>query len=320
MVMMISIITPMYNEEVGIKENLKKLLTSLYRLKDLWELIIVDDGSRDNCFEIAKRLVSGDSRVRMLHYSENRGRGYALRAGFSKALGDLIATTESDLSWGPEIIGKLVENIKKTSADVVIASPYKEGGKLVNVPFHRMLLSKFGNKLMSLAVKGNLTMISGMTRIYKREVIDSLDLESDGKEIHLEIISKAITLGFKVVEIPAVLMWEKPGKRKKSHFNAKKFIFSHLLFSFNETPFMFLGTVAFILIALGIIGCLFVFYFWLNHTLNQHVFVSVSSIVFLVVGMQVLVFSFLANQNRDIRRHLVRLQKNLLLSKKSIKK
>ena len=73
-------------------------------------------------------------------------------------------------------------------------------------------------------------MLSGMTRAYRRRVVDALFLENDGKEIHLEIIEQAGSLGFRIGEIPAVLAWEppKPGaEARKSSFNAPKYIFSH---------------------------------------------------------------------------------------------
>jgi len=304
---MISVIIPVYNES-NISKNIILLLNALSIGKH--ELIIVNDGSTDNSLQHINETTKSRKNVKLISYRFNRGRGYALRQGFAAAKGDIIVTTESDLTWGSKIVEKLVFALKKSGADLVIASPYLRGGKLVNVPLFRKLLSKLGNIVLSSSLRGNLTMVSGMTRAYKREVIEDLDLESDDKEIHLEILSKAFALGYKAVEIPATLRWE-PSRKRKSSFKATKFISTHLLFSINETPFLFIGTIALICIFFGLIGSLFVINFWLTNTLKDHIFVSISSIVILLIGFQILIFSFLANQNRDIKRHLVRLSREI---------
>jgi len=147
---------------------------------------------------------------------------------------------------------------------MVVASPYKKGGRLKNVPLKRAFLSKWGNKILSASVSNVVSMVSGMTRIYRKECIQSLPLGSDGKEIHLEIISKALCLGYKVSEIPAILTWMDKKALKKikrsSSFKTKKYIFSHLMFTFFERPLLLFG-----MLGLGsfigglILGCYIVY-------------------------------------------------------------
>lgn len=310
-----SVILPMYNEGEHIADNLLSVLKILKTLPYNWELLIINDGSTDNSCRKAEETLQGIKNARVISYQPNRGRGYALRTGFAEAKGEYIITTESDLSWGADIILKLLDRLKTGDLDMVIASPYLKGGRLENVPLKRAFLSRFGNKILCFAAPGGLTMLSGMTRGYKREAITALDLDSDGKEIHLEIISKANTLGYRIGEIPAILRWEKPKKgekKRKSSFDAKRLIISHLLFSFSESPILLLGTTSIFLIALGLIIGIHL----IDLSLFQGIKVGGRPIIILMallilVGIQMLVFCFIANQNRDLKRNIVKLESKL---------
>jgi len=313
--MKVSIIAPMYNEELVIVNSINRFVKILTQLEDSWELILVNDGSTDDTLKLATEEAKKYPNIKVLSYMPNRGRGKALRTGFAHAKGDLIITTESDSSWGEEIIIKLLAELKKNEADIVIASPHCRGGGYKNVPFHRKFLSRVGNKILALAFGGNLTMTTGMTRGYKKEILNSLDLESDGKEIHLEIISKALSLGAKIVEIPAVLEWgkDKKGKpKRKSSFNVRKLIITHLLFSFNESPLLLVGTigVGFLLVG-SLIGAAMLYQYFIG-TLEIIRPLIIIMVVSLIIGMQVLLFYFIATQNKYVQKQLIRIQSNIL--------
>ncbi|MDD5687500.1 MAG: glycosyltransferase family 2 protein [Elusimicrobia bacterium] len=310
-----TIILPMYNEGEHISENMKSVLNILKKTSYNWELLVIDDGSTDDSRRKAEETLSGIKNARVISYQTNRGRGFALRIGFANAKGDYIITTESDLNWGTDIIFKIKERLDVGDLDIVIASPYLKDGRLENVPLKRAFLSRLGNKILSLSFSGNLSMLTGMTRGYRRAVIESLDLDSEGKEIHLEIISKANALGYKIGEIPAILRWKKSKKgekKRKSSFNAKEIIFSHLLFSFGESPIILLGTVSAIFITAGVIIGLYL----INLSLFQGIPVRGRPIMLLMVlliliGIQILVFCFVANQNRDMYKYMVKLESKI---------
>lgn len=309
----VSVIAPMYNEAACIAHNVQLLLEALKKLEFGWELILVNDGSTDETFKIVTGIARGEPALKVLSYPLNRGRGYALRQGFKAAGGRYIITTESDLSWGPEIVRELYEALVATAADVVIASPYLKGGGLENIPFKRAFLSRFGNKLLTFSVPGKLTMLSGMTRGYKKEVISSINLESDGKEIHLEIVSKCLALGHEVVEIPAVLRWEKergPGKRRESKFHSRKLIMSHLAFSFYQKPMIIFGLSGLIMFLGGvIIGVVFVIQFFLRALYPVRP-LYLLMVILLIAGFQMLSFGFIANQIGNIKKEILRLQRD----------
>lgn len=311
--MKISVIIPTYNEEVAIASNIEEIKGALNALGREWELILVNDGSTDSTLSIIQLLAIKEPRIKVISYQLNRGRGFAMRTGFKAATGDYVITTESDLTWGKEIIGRFVEELNKNEADIVIASPHMKGGKMENVPFLRWALSYFGNKIFAFVLPGKFTMITGMTRIYRREVLDSLDLESNDKELHVEILYKALDLGFRVKEIPATLRWKKPMmgmKVRKSHFKLRM-ILSHLSLSFFIRPFLFFGTVGFFFISLGVVFGGYLLYLSLSGIPVGGRPLLLVSILLIITGLQVLVFGFLASQNRAIRRQLSRLQRDV---------
>ncbi len=238
----ISVVSPFYNESSIIRESVLEMLRQLESLDGEWELIVVNDGSTDNSAEIVREIAADNKRLRLIEYPFNRGRGYALRTGINSARGDIIVTTEIDLSWGQTIVNELVEAMHKwPDADMVIASPHLHGGSYRNVPLKRVLYSKLGNKVIRACMSNVVTMNTGMTRAYRREVIRSLPLTEEGKEFHLEVILKAKSLGYRIREIPAVLEWKDykiSGQkvRRKSSSKINKLVVSHSLFSIFANP------------------------------------------------------------------------------------
>lgn len=230
----VSLITPMYNEAGQIEANIGSILAAMDSLGVSWEYILVDDGSKDDSLARARRALAGRNNCKIIHYPQNRGRGYALRQGFEAASGEYVIVTESDLSWGSEIIKKLYATLTTTGDDIVVASVYARGGGMENVPGWRMALSGIGNVVMRTMFDSSVTMLSGMTRGYRQHVIRSLYLEENRKEIHLEIILKAQILGMRICEIPAVITWEppKPGtKKRRGGLSILKFVRMHLQIS-----------------------------------------------------------------------------------------
>ena len=104
------------------------------------------------------------------------------------------------------------------------------GGGVQNVPFHRLWISKLGNKMLRLAMPNRIYTSTGIFRAYRRKVLDSLELESDGKEIHLEILSKAIALGFRVKGDSR--RSDKPEKREYQNLSLERPLFPIWFFQF----------------------------------------------------------------------------------------
>ncbi|MFA5356514.1 MAG: glycosyltransferase family 2 protein [Candidatus Omnitrophota bacterium] len=315
---MISVIMPMFNESDTIQHSIDKMYSVLNSLKDDWELIVVDDGSTDNTKDIVLNMAKERGRLRLCGYPKNRGRGRALREGFDRARGDIIITTEADSSWGTGLVMELIDGLKNDpGCDLLIASPNLSGGGYKSVPLLRVFISRIGNKILRAAFSGDLTMATGMMRGYRSRAIKSLDLESDGKEIHIEILSKLMALGMTIKEIPGTIDWSLQQNKKtkrRSTLKIRRTVISHLLFSFIEAPVILLGVLGAASILLGIIFGLSLVYsrFTSKDDLSRPIINL--TILLIITGTQLLIFSFLAYQNKRTQNQVVRLQRDIRLS------
>jgi glycosyltransferase involved in cell wall biosynthesis len=250
----VSLVAPAYNEALIIERNLAVLCNYMKSLEDQyrWELIIVNDGSRDNTGELAEAFARNYDNVYVVQHLTNFGLGQALRTGFEHCQGDYIITLDMDLSYSPEHhIERLLTKIQETHAQVVVASPYMKGGKVSNVPWLRLLLSMCGNWFLSLAAKGSLATLTGMVRVYDAQFLRTLNLKSMGMEISPEVIHKARLLEARIAEIPAHLKWssqraQPKAKRRKSSMRILKHVWAIFFFGFLFRPVMFFILPSFI--------------------------------------------------------------------------
>lgn len=218
----VSIICPMFNEAAGIQGAVAKLARCIDAFPSV-EVLLVNDGSQDDTVERAIEAIGGDPRFRILSHCVNFGRGRALRTGFREARGRIIVTTEGDLSWGAEVVPRMIDSLRASpQLDAVFASPHLPGGGYRNVPWHRVMLSSFGNRVLRFLYTGSLTMTTGMTRAYRASVIKPHVFTYDGKELHLEISHRLLTLGYRIGEVPALLSWPDPEPGKESRAKRTK--------------------------------------------------------------------------------------------------
>jgi glycosyltransferase involved in cell wall biosynthesis len=291
--MKISVVCPFYNEEAIIVAATKRMIANLHSQFDEWELIMVNDGSRDR--SLAMLLAALDSqrldRVRIISCSVNQGRGRALKNGIDAAIGDIIVTTEADCSWGDDIVQRLVNELHlNPETHFAVASPHLPGGGLVNVPLRRRLLTAIGNRLIRAFFTSSVTMNTGMTRAYRREVIQPLEVWENGKEFHLEVLLKLVCLGFRVREIPAFITWQEhklatPGSATRvSSTRIFKTIGTHLRFLATAKPTQYFTMAAGFSVVTG--GCLISWAFWnLLH--------GAPAVYLAIVGLLMLLFALL---------------------------
>ena len=244
--MRVSVVSPYYNEASIIAAVVEQFEAALASLPCDHELILVNDGSTDGSDELAKNA-SRSSSTRFVGYAQNRGRGYALRHGASVARGEIIVTTEIDLSWGKDIVHRLLAAFDEfPDADIIVASPNLPGGGYRDVPLRRVLISRFGNRIIRLGHGRHVSMYTGMTRAYRAESFRRLPLDQMGKEFHLEVLQKALALGLRVRDIPSYLEWQAhrfadtSKSRRKSSSNVNRLIFTHSVFALAAAPFRYL--------------------------------------------------------------------------------
>jgi dolichol-phosphate mannosyltransferase len=315
----LSIVIPMFNEAENVKNTLSRVEESLSTFKGNYEIVAVNDGSTDNTFEILKEIAERNKRIKVVSYPKNMGRGMALRRGFKESQGEIVVSIDADLSYDPKYILDLIEALEKNShIDFVLASPYMPGGGAKDVPSLRLWISKLGNKILRFAMPNRIHTSTGIFRAYRRKVLDSIELESDGKEIHLEILSKALALGFRVKEVPAVLTGRKRGASK---FKFRKTAISHLVFSVFEKPMIIFGFLGLITLGIGFLIGLYIAYLRFSGSLTPGRPLITFALLLILGGIQILSFGFIALQILTLRKEILRVQKeNLELRKELLNK
>lgn len=312
----LSVVVPMFNEAENVKTTLERVEGALASFHGSYEIVAVNDGSLDNTLETLKRIASKNGRLRVVSYPKNSGRGMALRKGFQASTGEIVISIDADLSYDPHYIVDFVEMLnKEEDIDFVLASPYMPGGGIKDVPFHRLCVSKLGNEILRFVMPNRIYTSTGIFRAYRRKVLDSLELESDGKEIHLEILSKALALGYRVKEMPAILTRRVKGNSK---FRFKKTAVSHLAFSAFEKPMMIFGFIGLLTVGTGLLVGLYVAYLRFSGQLTPGRPLTTFAILLILGGIQILSFGFIALQLVSLRREILRVQKENLELRKEV--
>ena len=313
----LSIVIPMFNEAENAEHTFARVEESLSSFQGGYEILAVNDGSTDKTLEVLRRIANQNKTIKVVSYPRNTGRGMALRTGFKEAKGEIIVSIDADLSYDPKYILPLVDTLRKEQdIDLVLASPYMPGGGVTGVPFHRLWISKFGNKILRFAMPNRIYTSTGIFRAYRKKVLESLELESDGKEIHLEILSKVLALGFRTKEFPAILSSRKKGKSK---FKFKKTATSHLIFSVFEKPMMIFGFLGIFTLGVGLLLGIYIAYLRYAGDLTPGRPLITFAILLILGGIQILSFGFIALQIVSLRKEILRIQKENLELKKEIK-
>mgnify|MGYP001195555387 FL=1 len=299
----ISVIIPMYNEQENAADTIQRVADTIAPSGKSFEIIPVNDGSTDDTLAVLHRLAEGDDHIRVVSYGTNGGRGKALRCGLKAARGRYVATIDADLSYDPKYIMQMYRVLdQEQDVDVVLASPYMKGGSAQGVARDRLFISRLGNRILQMAIPEDIHTLTCIVRCYRRDVIESLDLESDGKEIHLEILSKILAMGYRVKEIPAVLTARKRGSSK---FAFRATALSHIVFTVFQRPSLLFGFLGLVLTLTGLGLGVYIVALYYVEALNPNRPLITLMILFILGGIQILSFGFLASQVNLLRRDVL---------------
>jgi dolichol-phosphate mannosyltransferase len=213
----VSLIVPFYNEEEGIPSLAERLTRLDHRLSSEYEMeyVLVDDGSQDNGMKIARKLLFARlPRVVYGRHECNRGLGAAIRTGFSLASGDILVSIDSDCTYDPMDVPKLLSALAANDAEIATGSPYHPEGGVENVVGWRLLLSRGASFLYRCICPCKLYTYTSMMRAYRRHVVEGTPFESDGFAAVTEILLEASFRGFRIVEVPLMLHSRKTGVSK----------------------------------------------------------------------------------------------------------
>jgi glycosyltransferase involved in cell wall biosynthesis len=191
----ISVVLPAYNEEENVGQAVRSVLEVMDTITPSYEVIVVDDGSRDRTSEVVKELVQSYPKVRLIRHEVNQGYGGALTSGFRAATGELIFFTSSDNQYDVAEIRKLLPLIE--TADLVIGYRAKRRD-----PFIRRLFAWGWNMLVNLLFGYVSRDIDCAFKLFKREILSQVPITSKGAMIDTELLVGAKRRGFGIVEVP----------------------------------------------------------------------------------------------------------------------
>jgi glycosyltransferase involved in cell wall biosynthesis len=196
----LSVVVPCYNEAPTIKATLEAVLASPYTA----EVVVVDDGSTDGSRELLDEFVAAhppDPPVRVILQPSNQGKGAALRRGFQEASAPFVIVQDADLEYDPSEYGKLLAPLIEGKADAVYGSRFAGMGP------HRVLYywHSVGNRLLTMlsnmVTDLNLTDMETCYKVFRREVIQGIDLKENRFGFEPEITAKLAKGRFRIYEV-----------------------------------------------------------------------------------------------------------------------
>lgn len=213
------VIVPTFNE----KENIEKMVRKVMSLNGDFHLLIVDDGSPDGTADIVRKLMTEfSSRLFMEERKGKLGLGTAYIHGFRWALKNgynYIFEMDCDFSHNPDDLIRLYDACANQGADVAIGSRYVSGGKVMNWPLGRLMMSYFASLYVRIVLWMNIKDTTAGFKCYKRKVLETIDLDNIrfvGYAFQIEMKYTAHRLGFKLKEVPITFIDRVEGVSKMS--------------------------------------------------------------------------------------------------------
>lgn len=195
----LSVFLPAYNEEANIAKTVENVRVNLEKVAAKWEIIIVNDGSKDRTQEISEKLAQKNKNIRIISHPVNRGYGAAFKSGLYGAKYEWISFIDADGQFNFAEIDQFIETQNKTGADMVIGYYRKR-----QVPFIRKVNSFIWQSFVFFLFGLNVRDVDCGFKLISKKVVDSIaKLESErGAFVSSEFLIKARKKKFKIVEIP----------------------------------------------------------------------------------------------------------------------
>ena len=191
----LSIIVPVFNEAESLPLTVAAIFQELGADTDFLELVLVDDGSRDQTVEIAQQLRAAEPRIRLVKHDRNRGLGAAIRTGLAAAEGELMLYTDADLPFDFKLIPDLLALAQPNHIVIGCRNNRGEGGR-------RWLLSKGYNLLCRLALGVWVKDINFACKLLPRKAVRRMNLYAEGSFIDAEMLLECRRLGYDIAQLP----------------------------------------------------------------------------------------------------------------------
>lgn len=243
----LSLVIPVYNESTNLPELHKEINGACQNLEKSYEIIFVDDGSRDDSLAVCKQLLKKDPRVRIIQLRKNFGQTAALSAGFDHARGNIIITLDADLQNDPQDFGLLIGKIEE-GYDLVSGWRVKRKDRFIT----RRIPSILANWLISRITRVKLHDYGCTLKAFRRDIIKHIKLYG---ELHRFIPAIASNAGISIAEVKVNHRKRRHGRSKYSVWRFPKVILDLMtvkfLLSYSTRPLQIFGTLGLIS---GIIG------------------------------------------------------------------
>ncbi len=196
----LSVVIPCYNEQNSLATCVKHVLDIASESLQL-EIVIVNDASTDGSLDVARRLAEEHDEIRVLHHEFNQGKGAALRTGFAAVSGDFVCVQDADLEYDPRDILRLLEPLIAGKADAVFGSRFATGGAHRVLYFWHSVGNKFLTFLSNIFTGLNLTDMETCYKVFRREVIQSIDIEENRFGFEPEVVAKLAQKRVRIYEM-----------------------------------------------------------------------------------------------------------------------
>jgi len=204
----VSIIIPCYNEEETIVEVVNKIRN--LKLDHKKEIIVIDDGSTDQ----STSLISSIDNIKLIRHKSNLGKGAAIRTGIANASGDILIIQDADLEYHPTDIPQLLKPILEGKTDVVLGSRFQ--GQIKGMKKSHLLGNKLLSYITSILFRQKITDVMTGYKVFKKNILEDLELKSNDFRVEVEIVSKILEKGYRIVEVPINYSYRKKGRSKIS--------------------------------------------------------------------------------------------------------
>jgi glycosyltransferase involved in cell wall biosynthesis len=193
----LSVVVPVFNEGATIAQVLEQVLEQ----RPVLEVVVVDDASRDNSWEVMQRF-AGHGRVKLFRHDRNQGKGAALRTGFARATAPYVLVQDGDLEYDPSEYHLLLEPVLAGVADVVFGSRFQGAGAHRVLYFWHSLGNRFLTTMSNMVTDLNLTDLEACYKLFRREVLEKITIAENRFGFEPEIVAKVSRLRMRIYEVP----------------------------------------------------------------------------------------------------------------------
>ena len=289
----LSVVVPLYNEEENVEVLYQTIKTVMDNLGKKYEIIFIDDGSKDKTFEILKKIHDQDSLLKIIKFRGNFGQSAAMAAGFDAARGDIVIAMDGDLQNDPKDIPRLLEKLSE-GYDVVSGWRKNRKDKLII----RKFPSKIANKIICSVTKVKLHDTGCSLKAFRSEIIKRINLYG---ELHRFIPALSKIEGARITELKVEHHPRKFGKSKYNITRTFRVIVDltalNLMMKHVKNPLRFFGKIGSVFIFFGLISALWILYrvYLFNKPLIDINILLTSVFLFVATGVQFFVWGFLAD-------------------------